>query len=776
MSEPSIAKRLSVNGIVQGVGFRPFVYQLARRHGVRGSVANTGSGVSIHLEGAGDRIDAFCRDLTDRPPPLARITEVAVSPEVLRNPSDFRIIQSRSGAGRATLISPDVSVCDDCLDELFDPDDRRYRYPFINCTNCGPRYTIIDDIPYDRPHTSMRGFPMCSACRAEYEDPEDRRFHAQPNACPVCGPHVALVDAGGRPMEAPDPIARAAELLAKGAVVAVKGLGGFHLAADAGNPAAVARLRSRKVREEKPLALMCPNLPAVHQIAEPTVEEAVLLASPQRPIVLLKKREDGPIADAVSPRNRYFGVMLPYTPLHHLLFDAGVDFTALVMTSGNRSDEPIAIDNGEATDRLSGIADAFLVHDRDIVLRSDDAIVRRAAGAIRPIRRSRGYVPVPVFLDGPRIPVLACGAELKNTVCLTRGDQAFLSQHVGDLSNLAAEAFFEQTIDHLKRILDIEPALVAHDLHPDYLSTRYARELPGIPRQGVQHHHAHITSCMAENRIQGPVIGLAFDGAGYGPDGAVWGGEVLIAGLDRFRRAGHLSYVGLPGGDAAAKEPWRMAVSHLHDAFGDDLPELDPPLLSGVDPARRRFVLEMVQKGVHCPPTSSLGRLFDGAAALLGLRDRAAFEGQAAMELEMIADPAEAGVYDGAWEPVPGTTMETGVHRLPAGPIIRGMVRDLADGVPRETIAGRFHKTLIRRFSDLCGRIREAGGPDRVALSGGAFQNVLLLTGFIETLEGMGFTVFTHTQVPANDGGIALGQAVAAAAIHERTVGGTEEG
>ncbi|BBO69560.1 carbamoyltransferase HypF [Desulfosarcina alkanivorans] len=757
MTEALTSKRLEINGIVQGVGFRPFIYQLANHHGLNGEVANTATGVSLMIEGPEDRIRQFIDDLPNRKPPLAHIVDVSVSPAPVTGFSAFSIVKSRAGVSRSTLISPDVRVCDDCLAEMRDATDRRFGYPFINCTNCGPRYTIIDDVPYDRPKTSMRHFTMCPQCQAEYDDPDNRRFHAQPNACPVCGPRVTLCDAHGKMIAADDPIADTAVRLRQGQIVAIKGLGGFHLAVDATHADAVARLRRRKHREEKPFALMCSSLARVRAIARVEEAEARLLVSIQRPIVLLAKREPSPIADSVSPRNRYFGIMLPYAPLHHLLLDAG--FTALVMTSANLSDEPIAIDNTEAFSRLGGIADAFLVHDRDILLRTDDSIVRYSAGHMRPIRRSRGYVPVPVFLREDMPPVLACGAELKNTICLTRGRQAFVSQHIGDLENRATDDFFRLTVEHLKRILDIDPRVVACDLHPDYLSTRYARELSGLPCVGVQHHHAHIAACMAENQADGPVIGLAFDGTGLGTDGTVWGGEVLVADCRSFTRAACLAPVPMPGSAAAIREPWRMAVAHLNAALGEDLAGLPLPLFRSLEKKQVAVIMAMMEKQINSPLTSSLGRLFDAVAAMIGLRGRVAFEGQAAMELEMILDATESGRYPFAWD----DHGEPPLH-IAVTPIIRGVVRDLTAGLSAATISARFHNTLIGLFDALCRHLRSGTGIDRVALSGGVFQNHRLLTGLTAALEKSGFDLLTHRLVPANDGGLSLGQAVVAAA------------
>jgi len=757
MAENFVARRLKISGIVQGVGFRPFVYQLARQYGIKGEVANTSSGVTIHIEGDLENIDFFCIDITPKSPPLAHITDVSIQSESVKGFNDFSIIESQVGTHRATLISPDMSICGDCLKEIFDREDRRYQYPFTNCTNCGPRYTIIDDIPYDRPNTSMKHFKMCDPCQAEYNDPGNRRFHAQPNACPVCGPQVALYDNTGKIIETQAPIERTATLLKEGFVVAIKGLGGFHLAVDARNHDAVLRLRERKRREEKPLAIMSENIDRISAYAHIDPEEERLITSLQRPVVLLRKKEPNSISAAVSPRNRYFGAMLPYTPLHYLLLSYG--FTALVMTSGNISEEPIAIDNADAFERLSDIADTFLIHNRDIYLRSDDSIVRRAAGSVRFIRRSRGYIPTPVFLKHKVPHILACGAELKNTVCLTRENNAFLSQHIGDLENLSTYEFFQLTINHMKQILDIDPEIVAYDLHPDYLSTQYAQELEGVEKISVQHHHAHIVSCMAENRLDEEVIGLSFDGTGYGTDGTIWGGEILVAEPDRFTRAAHLSYVPMPGSAAAIKEPWRMAVSYLYNAFGEGFWDMDLPGLKEIEESRVQFIVEMIKKSVNSPMTSSLGRLFDGIAAIIGIRNRVFYEGQAAMELEMTAKEIGDTVYDYEW------VEEADVRKILPGPIVRGVVQDVKNSVSASEISSKFHATLIRLFSELCDDLRLETGLKKVVLSGGVFQNSLLLSGLIQALEENNFQVYTHTHVPTNDGGISLGQALVAAAI-----------
>jgi hydrogenase maturation protein HypF len=756
MTSSAEARCFLVNGIVQGVGFRPFVYQLALGLDLKGEVANTPGGVAIHVEGPAERIRRFEKDLLEKKPPLAHIVAIESRPGLLKSFADFRIAGSRADAAMATLISPDVAVCADCLAEMFDPADRRHRYPFINCTNCGPRYTIIDDIPYDRPKTSMRHFTMCGPCRAEYEDPLNRRFHAQPNACPDCGPRLSLCGADGRVLAAPEPVPAAAGLIREGRILAVKGLGGFHLAVDAANPAAVRRLRQRKHREEKPFAVMCAGIAAARSLAEIAPEEQALLESIQRPIVLLAKRTPFALAEEIAPRNRRVGVMLPYTPLHHLLMAEG--FVALVMTSGNLSEEPIAIDNAEAFERLSGIADAFLVHDREIYLRSDDSVARRTAGETRFLRRSRGYVPVPVFLKRALPAVLGCGAELKNTVCLLKGDQAFVSQHIGDLENLATYEFFRKTVAHLERILARRPEALACDLHPDYLSTRWAEEQKGLPVLKVQHHHAHIVSAMAEHGLAGTVLGIACDGTGYGPDGTVWGGEVLAAGAGSFERLAHLACVPMPGAAAAIREPWRMAVSYLRDAFGGGIRELDLPVLEEAGAEKVNLMLEMAERRLNSPLTSSLGRLFDAVAAVAGLRGRVSFEGQAAMELEMAAADGVDSFYEHAWED------GEPIRILPA-PVVRGVVGDVLRAVPAAVVSAKFHNTLVRLLGELCELFRRRRGLDRVVLSGGVFQNARLLAALTAELSARRFEVYSHRLLPANDGGISLGQAVAAAAM-----------
>jgi hydrogenase maturation protein HypF len=875
-----VRKAVEVTGIVQGVGFRPYVYRLAIECHLAGFITNTAAGVSIEVEGPAEAVEEFVSRLPAEAPRLARITQLLAHAIPARAEVEFRILASRAGENRRVLISPDVAICDDCCRELFDPSDRRFHYPFINCTNCGPRYTIVRDIPYDRARTSMAVFPMCADCQREYDNPLDRRFHAQPNACWKCGPQVELWDAAGMRLvpalvpahsSAPatedvvgaglvpahswaptrgaptDPIAQAAARLQAGYVVAVKGLGGFHLAVDATNPAAVSRLREGKRRVEKPFAIMASSLEAVRNFCQLDDASRALLESPERPIVLLRKKlvgarhgpppylpessgrqaegfgpqggvplreSSGPIAELVAPFNLEYGVFLPYTPLHYLLFAAG-RFQALVMTSGNISEEPIAIDNAEAVTRLRGIADFFLVHNRDILLRCDDSVVRvgqvaprqslspsQAAEpqvtveqvghgldrlghgqAVQLLRRSRGYVPVPVFLDEDLPPVLAVGGELKNTVCLTKGRHAFLSQHIGDLENLESYAFFEATISRFKRILEVEPQLLAYDLHPDYFSTRWALGQTGLERVGVQHHHAHIASCMAENHLEGKVIGIALDGTGYGIDGAVWGGEVLLATYADFERMAHLDYVPMPGGAAAITEPWRMAVSYLHKHFGEALWELEIPFVRNLDvgahdyaplqkemesqvgthghvPLRKQaaMLVRMLERGVNSPLTSSCGRLFDAVSALAGIRKRVNYEAQAAIELEA----AIAGESKGAGYPFELQPEGSG-WIIDTRPLFDALVNDLKCRVPVGIISRRFHEGFGDVLATAAKLIEAKTGINKVCLSGGSFQNVFLLEHLKRKLEADGLNVFTHSEVPCGDGGLSLGQALVAA-------------
>jgi hydrogenase maturation protein HypF len=706
----------------------------------------------IRVTGREPTIDCFCNDITHEHPELSIITGISVTLIEFENHSDFSIIQSEKEDSTTALISPDVSVCKDCMDELFDPNDRRYLYPFLNCTNCGPRYTIIDDIPYDRPKTSMKHFAMCPECKKEYDDPLNRRFHAQPNACSTCGPKVTLYNNDRYKLDYTDPVSETVRLLKEGYIIAIKGLGGYHLACDALNNAAVKKLRERKVREEKPFALMTFDTKAIESFAHIDIEEKKLLESNKRPIVLLKKREGNIISEGVSPKNRYFGTMLPYTPLHYMILKK---MEALVLTSGNRSDEPISIDNEDAFTNLSQIADYFLTHNRDIYLRSDDSIVKNTKSGTSFIRRSRGYVPVPVFLKSKIPSVLAMGGGLKNTVCVTKEDRAFLSQHIGDLENQESLDFLKLTVSHMKRILDVDPEVIACDLHPDYMSTVFAKE-QNTKIIEVQHHHAHIASCMAENKIDSPVIGLSFDGTGLGSDGHVWGGEVLVSDYKGFDRAAHFSYVPMPGSASAIKEPYRMGLSYLYSAYGEDYRNLDIPFIKNSDEKSFKFLTGMIQKKLNCPLTSSIGRLFDGVASILGVRDKVFFEGQAGMELEMLAREGITESYDYSFDKK--ETIEIS-HKE----IIRAIVKDVLDKKELSVISSKFHNTIINLFSEICEEVRIETKIDSIALSGGVFQNGILLEGFLSKLTEKGFNVYCQNIVPANDGGLSLGQAMIAA-------------
>lgn len=745
--------RLKITGIVQGVGFRPCVYSLAVRHRLGGFVLNDSSGVTIEIEGRAEALKAFAHDLRTSPPPLAHIETFDVEPIALLGNSggvEFSIQASEPRAGESTPISPDIATCGPCLREMNDPADRRYRYPFLNCTDCGPRFTIIRDIPYDRPFTTMAGFKMCAECEREYHDPLNRRFHAQPNACPKCGPQLSF-SPGGQIGEAA--LAEAKQMLAAGNIVAIKGLGGFHLACDATCDAALAELRRRKGRVDKPFALMARDLEMVRRFAHVNDEEARLLESRQRPIVLLRAKDPALPSPLVAPGNLYLGFFLPYSPLHHLLLDD----KPLVMTSGNRSDEPIARDNHEALERLATLTDGFLLHNRDIHVVCDDSVVRVLDGREFPVRRSRGYAPMPVHLPsaGPR--VLATGGELKATLCLTREDHAYMSQHIGDMENLETLGAFERAFEHLRALFRAEPERVVCDLHPGYLSTRWARDFAaahGLPLKQAQHHHAHIASLMAENGLDGnePVIGVSFDGTGYGTDGAIWGGELLLADYRSFRRLGHLKYIPLPGGDASVKRPYRMALAHLTAAGLPLSPDL--PCIQAVPDAERQVLDRQLATGFNCVPTSSMGRVFDAAASILGLRHTVTYEAQGAMELEAVADPACRDGYAFEVE-----SAEDGQTIFNPAPVWRKMVADLKSRTALSTIAARFHRAVAALIVASCKSAREQTGVSTVALSGGVFQNVLLLQWAREGLLHHGFHVMTHQLAPPNDGGLALGQA-----------------
>jgi hydrogenase maturation protein HypF len=738
-------RQIRIRGVVQGVGFRPFVHNLARRLGLAGYVLNSSAGVVAEVEGAPGALDRFVESVRGEAPPLARIEEMLVAEMDPLGERGFAIRESQSQEGEFALVSPDVATCPDCYRDFSDPDNRRFGYAFTNCTNCGPRYTIIRDIPYDRPNTTMAGFRMCAACQAEYDDPGDRRFHAQPNACAECGPQLSAA------------VAEAQERLSGGAIVAIRGLGGFHLACDPRNDGAVKTLRERKRRSDKPFALMARDAAAVEAFCVVSDDDRRALMSARRPIVILPRRADSDISAAVAPGNTTIGAMLPYTPLHHLLF-AGARYDALVMTSGNLSEEPIVTSNAEARDRLGSLADWFLWHNRDIYMRADDSVVRTFEGVERVLRRSRGFAPQAIDLGMEVAEILACGAELKNTFCLSKGRYAVLSQHIGDMENYETLAFFEETLANLKKLFRVEPRAIAHDLHPRYLSTQYALRATDLEKIGVQHHHAHIASCMAENGLRGKAIGVALDGTGYGTDGQIWGGEFLVADYGGFERRAHLRYIPLAGGDAAVRQPWRPAVAYLADTFGPaaEFPEL--AIWRDVPESRRKLVRSMLAHRVNTIDTSSCGRLFDAVASLIGLRQEVNFEGQAAIELEAIA--AE-GVTDGYPFGLDGETVDF-------RPAIERIVAEVRGGTPAAAIAARFHNTAGDAVVEVCRRLRAEEKLHRVCLSGGTFQNMKLLARTVAGLRRLDFEVFIHAQVPPNDGGIALGQAVIATEILRR--------
>jgi hydrogenase maturation protein HypF len=754
--------RISARGVVQGVGFRPFVYQLATKHNLKGWVCNTSEDVKIEVQGESKDLKHFLSELQGNAPPLAHIEKISVTYHPPTDYASFEIRHSITEEGKYQLVSPDTATCPECLKEIFSPEDRRYHYPFTNCTNCGPRFTIIEDIPYDRPKTTMRYFQMCPDCQAEYDNPLDRRFHAQPNACPKCGPRLELLDAKGNHVETPDVIAAASRLLKNGKVLAIKGLGGFLLACDATSEKAVKLLRQRKRRPFKPLAIMVADMEEAKRHCYISEAEERLLNSPQSPIVLMRWKPESTVCQAVAPNLKYLGVMLPYTPLHHLLL-RGVGLP-LVMTSGNISEEPIAKDNDEAARRLSGIADYFLVHNRDIYARYDDSVAVIERGKVQLTRRARSYAPFPIHLPFTARQVLGCGAEEKNNFCLTKDNYAFVSQHIGDMENLETLEHFQNTLVLYKKLFRTEPGIVAYDLHPEYLSTKYALELGNqsshLKLVPVQHHHAHIVSCMVDNKVETPVIGVALDGTGYGSDGRIWGGEFLVADYKGFQRMGHLEYLPLPGGVAAIRRPYRTAIGYLLKLLGDD--SISPKLafLKQVDAVEVELIKRQIQAGLNSPLNSSLGRLFDAVSALLDIRGEIDYEGQAAVELEMAAYDAGDKVGSDSY---PYSIIEhDGTKIIRLKELLSAIVADLYKGVSEATISVKFHNTTARMICEMCKSIAKSTGINQVALSGGVFQNRLLLRKVVPLLESACFSVLTHKQVPCNDGGISLGQAVIA--------------
>lgn len=756
-STPPVERRvLLLTGRIQGVGFRPFVYRLATRHGLSGFVQNQGGGVRAELEGPPPALLAFLEALRVELPPLAHIDTLRTEMGAARGDTAFAILPSAGTLAQEDFMTPDAATCGDCLREMGDPADRRYGYPFINCVNCGPRYTIVRDLPYDRHRTTMDAFPMCDACRAEYTDPGNRRFHAEPIACSACGPRLLLLDPDGQPRDAEDPLAAAAAAIRAGGIGAVKGLGGFHLVCDACNAVAVTELRRRKQRDEKPFAVMLPDRAAVESHCELGEEEAALIESRERPIVLLPKKPGSPIAGEVAPGNPQIGILLPYTPLHHQLL-AALDGRPLVMTSGNRSDIPIVYHDGRVVSELGPISDFILSHNRDIHTRCDDSVYRVTGNTILPIRRSRGYAPSPLRLPVPCTrPTLALGGQMKVTAALGRGHHAIVGHHLGDLDAFAAYAEYGAAIARMETLFGFQPELLVHDAHPDYGSTLYAagrsgRE--GIPALAVQHHHAHIASCMAENGLNERVIGVSFDGTGYGADRTIWGGEFLLADYQGFERAAHLRQVAMPGGEAAIREPWRMALAHLLDA-GED-----PAAYLGAIPAGARdTAAAMIAREWNAPVTSSCGRLFDAVAALVGLRHAVNYEGQAAVELEWSA--LEGGTAD----PYPFACAGGRPLTIDTRPLIAAIARDLRDGVAKTAIAARFQGTMVEIIVHGCELLREHSSLSAVALSGGVFVNALVSCGAAERLAAESFRVYRQTRVPPNDGGLSLGQLAVAAA------------
>jgi hydrogenase maturation protein HypF len=760
---PGEGRRIVVTGTVQGVGFRPFVYRVAHAEGIRGRVWNDASGVTVEAFGPGPALDALVARLRAEPPPAAVVEAVRVEPIPAEPAAGFEIVESGGSPERRVVIPPDLATCDACRAEVADPGDRRHGYAFTNCTACGPRFTIALDVPYDRPATTMAGFRMCAACAREYADPLDRRFHAQPNACAACGPRLALRDAAGADLASADPLGAAAAALRAGRIVAVKGIGGWHLACDATSREAVRTLRARKRREEKPLAVMARDLEEARRLADLSPAEERLISSVERPIVLARRRADAPLAPEVAPDSPLVGVMLPYAPLHDLLLAAAA--RPLVLTSGNLSEEPIAFEDADAAARLGGIADLFLAHDRPIASRCDDSVARVVAGAAMVMRRARGFVPRPVRLRARLArPVLGVGAQLKNAFCLGRAGEATLGPHVGDLDNLETYAALEAAVARLERFLDLRPEAVACDLHPLYLSTRYARERAaalGVPLVEVQHHHAHVASAMAEHGLEGPALGLAWDGTGLGTDGTAWGGELLLVERGRFERLATFRPIPLAGGDRAIREPWRIALAALLDAFEGDPPLARLPLFDAVPAAEREIVRRMIAAGVNAPPAHGVGRAFDAAGALALARPASRYEGQVAVALDNAAGGPEADAYPFDLD------ARAAPWQVDLRPLWRALAADVAAGVAPGLVSSRFHAALAAAGAAVVRRAAAALGRLPVVLTGGCFQNARLAEGIHRELSA-DFAVYQHRQVPPGDGGIALGQVLVADALAAR--------
>ena len=756
---------IKIEGIVQGVGFRPFVYNLANYMNLAGHVLNHGKGVEIEIQGPEKSVDAFAQRVMNEAPPMAHIIKLEEVSIELKSTRGFSIEKSMGEGEKSALIAPDSDVCKQCIRELFDPQNRRYRYPFISCTDCGPRYSIITDIPYDRPNTTMGRFSMCSECRAEYESPQNRRFHAQPIGCHSCGPRLTYRDSNFKPASYTDPLEATMIQLKRGHVVAIKGIGGYHLAVNALDEKAVHRLRELKKRDEKPFAVMFPSYGALIPFIMENDTVRSLLESHSRPIILVEKKYSR-LMKSASPRNRYIGAMLPYTPLHHLIMSDAF-LGAMIMTSANNSDEPIVFKDEDALEKLGGVADAFLTHDREIHTREDDSIERPMSHGSVVLRRSRGYAPVPIMLNREYPSILAVGGDLKNTFCLIKGSKAFLSQHIGDLKHKSVYEALGETIERFMQLLDIkEVEAVAHDMHPDYMSSHWASEQKMAPTVAVQHHHAHMVSLMAETHQEGEAIGIIFDGTGYGEDGGIWGGEFLVGGINGYQRMGSVSPVPLPGGDKAIQEPWRVALAILGGIYGPNIPRMPLSWLIELSEDTKNNILKMATNRLNSPLSHGMGRMFDAASALVGIRSKITFEGQAALELEMaLENPVEEGYPMGVVE-------NDGLPILDFYPVFQALVEDVIREKPTEFIAARFHQAVVEGAATVAMRLKKQTGLDRVFLSGGVFQNRYVSDRLGQRLREDGFTVFRHRRVPPNDGGIALGQALIAG---QRILAGKEK-
>jgi hydrogenase maturation protein HypF len=745
-------RKIEIRGIVQGVGFRPTVYRLAKIYDLKGSIFNDSKGVTLDIEGYSKNIDSFLEELKKNPPPLSNIEKIISKDLKVENFREFKIIESEKGEEKKTLVSPDIATCEDCKKELLDKDDRRYLYPFINCTNCGPRFTITKELPYDRKNTTMKKFDMCEKCRTEYEDPSMRRFHAQPNACGKCGPHLEILDFEGIELKG-NPINRAIKLLEKGKIIAVKGLGGFHLACNAKDMKAIKVLRERKMRSCKPLALMARDIPTIEKFVKVPEEERKLLQSPRSPIVLLKKKKKCALPGNIAPSNNFLGFMLPYTPLHILLFEK---LEVLIMTSGNKRDEPIIFDNKNAIERLEGVADYFLIHDRDIWMQTDDSIARIVDNEPLLLRRSRGYAPQPL-----RCPIwnekkiIGFGAHKHNTFSISRGDEIFVSHYIGETDNIETIKAFERGIEHFTNFFDILPDIAVVDLHPEYQATKFGKKWAfdyNKPLIEVQHHHAHIASCLVDNRLDEKVIGVAWDGTGYGEDGKIWGGEFLIADLEGYERKAHLQYIPLPGGDITVKEPWRMGAVYLYDIFGNGFSSLGIDFVKTLDNKKWSFIRTMIDKRVNSPLTSSIGRLFDAVSSILGIRSSINYQGQAAIELEMIAKEDEQKFYQF------DIIRSINTYIIDPKKVIESIVEDIKKGTANGYISMKFHIGLAEMIVDVSNLLREETNINKVCLSGGVFQNMILREEATKRLKKERFEVYNHKKLPPNDGGVSAGQ------------------